>query len=174
MKTKTMLVVLQILAFLGGIGYSIQCGSQILSLVASFINPDWAKRVYDAHVELFMLRQQSISAYVFAESIVIIILATKALIWYQLANLLLKLKIEAPFSLRVASKLETVSYLLVGIWGLSFVGKIFMDWLLKTMATPITDISMGDESFFIAGIAYVFSQIFRRGVEIQEENQLTV
>jgi hypothetical protein len=174
MKTKTILAVLQILAFLGGIGYSIQCGSQILSLVASFINPDWAKRVYDAHAELFILRDQHIYAFVFAMLIVIAALAAKALIWYQLANLLLKLKIETPFSLTVANRLETVSYLLVGIWALSVIGKLYLDWLSKTLATPLTGMSMGDESFFIAGIAYVFSQIFRRGVEIQDENQLTV
>ena len=174
MKTKTILAVLQILAFLGGIGYSIQCGSQILSLVASFINPDWAKRVYEAHAELFILRDQHIYAYVFAMLIVIAVPAAKALIWYQLANLLLKLKIETPFSLTVANRLQTVSYLLVGIWALSVIGKLYLDWLSKTMATPLTGISIGDESFFIAGIAYVFSQIFRRGVEIQDENQLTV
>jgi hypothetical protein len=174
MKTKTILVILQVLAFLGGIGYSIQCGSQLLALAASFKNPDWAKRVYDAHQDLFILRNQSISSFVLVMLMVIAILAMKAFIWYRLANLLLRLKMENPFSLMVASRLERVSYLLAGIWALSFIGRIYLDWLSKTMAIPLTAISMGDESFFIAGIAYVFSQIFRRGVEIQEENQLTV
>src|SRR5580693_3676561 len=112
MKTKTILMILQILAFLGGIGYSIECGSQILSLAASFKNPDWAKRVYDAHQDLFILREQSISSYFYTMAIVIVILATKAFIWYRLADLLVKLKIETPFSILVAKRLEKIAYLL--------------------------------------------------------------
>jgi hypothetical protein len=33
---------------------------------------------------------------------------------------------------------------------------------------------MGDEYLFIAGMIYIISQIFKRGIEIQEENNLTV
>jgi hypothetical protein len=40
-KTETILMVSKFLALLGGIWYSILCGSQLLTLVASFINPDW-------------------------------------------------------------------------------------------------------------------------------------
>lgn len=53
LKTETILTFSKILALLGAIWYSILCGSQLLTLIASFINPEWAKRTYEADLNLF-------------------------------------------------------------------------------------------------------------------------
>ena len=55
MKTRTeiILVVLKVLAFLGFIKYSIDCGAQLTNFVASFIDPDWAKRTYEVNLDIF-------------------------------------------------------------------------------------------------------------------------
>ncbi len=49
---------------MGGIWYSILWGSQLTTLVASFINPEWAKRTYEVDLNIFSIREHSIGYYV--------------------------------------------------------------------------------------------------------------
>jgi hypothetical protein len=175
MKTKTILMVSKFLALLGGIWYSILCGSQLLTLVASFINPDWAKRTYEADLNIFSIREHSIGFYVYAMCLIIAVSALKALIWYVVFELLSKLKLQTPFSIEVEKKLERIAYLLLGVWIVSSVfWKIYIYYLSKATGIQLPTIDSGDEYLFMAGIIYIISQVFKRGIEIQEENQLTV
>jgi hypothetical protein len=175
MQTKTILMVSKFLALIGGIWYSILCGSQILTLVASFINSDWARRTYEVDLNIFSIREHSIPYYVYAMCLIIATLALKAIIWYCVFGLLLKLKLQTPFSMEVEKKLERLAFLLLCVWLVSGVfWKIFIYYLTKETGLQLPANSSGDEYFFMAAIVYIISQIFKRGIEIQEENQLTV
>ena len=177
MKTRTekILVVLKILAFMGFIKYSIDCGAQLTHFAASFINTEWAKHTYEVNLDIFNIREHSVWYYSYAMSLVIAVSALKAFIWYLVFDLLVKLKLTTPFSIEVEKKLERIAYLLLGIWVVgSFIGKPYMHYLTKDTGIQLTVINTGDEYFFMAGIIYIISQIFKRGIEIQEENQLTV
>ena len=175
MKTKTILLVSKFLALLGGIWYSILCGSQLLTLVASFINPDWAKRTYEADLNLFNIREHSIGFYVCAMCLTIAVSALKALVWYVVFDLLSKLKLQTPFSMEVEKKLERIAYLLLGVWIVSSIfWKTYIYYLSQATGIQLQANNSGDEYLFMAGIIYIISQVFKRGIEIQEENQLTV
>ena len=175
MKTRTILIVCKVLALLGAIGYSILCGSQILTLVASFINADWAKHTYEVDLNLFSIRSISVGYYVFAMSLIIAVSALKASVWYLVFALLVKLKLQTPFSMEVQKRLERVAFLLLGVWLFSsFFRKIYVYYLAKETFIQLPDNNGGDEYLFIAGIIYIVSQIFKRGIEIQSENELTV
>lgn len=176
MKTKTeeILMVLKVLALLAAIGFSIICGSEILSLVASFINADWAKRVYGVEEDLFNLRKYYNWYYISAMSLIIASSAYKAFIWYLVFDLLLKLKLTTPFSVEVAQKLDRIAYSLLAVWCLGIISKGYFGWLSKATDLNLTVTSIESEFIFIAGIVYIISQIFKRGIEIQEENLLTV
>ena len=174
-KTETILMVSKFLALLGGIWYSILCGSQLLTLVASFINPDWAKRTYEADLNMFSIRDHNIWFYVYAMCLTVTVSALKALIWYVVFELLSKLKLQTPFSMEVEKKLERIAYLLLAVWIVSSIfWKIYIYYLLKATGIQLPTNSSGDEYLFMAGIIYIISQVFKRGIEIQEENQLTV
>ncbi len=177
MKTRTekILTVLNILAFLGAIGYSIECGSQLLSFIASFINPDWAKHTYEVDLNIFSIREHSIWFYSYAMCLTIAVSALKAIIWYMVVDLLSKLKLQTPFSMEVEKKLERIAYLLLGVWVVgSILWKIYIYYLEKDIGIQLPTVNNGDEYLFMAGIIYIVSQVFKRGIEIQEENQLTV
>ena len=177
MKTRTekVLMVLRILALMGGIWYSILCGSQLLTLVASFINPDWAKRTYEVNLSIFSIRDHSTWFYVYAMCLIIAVSALKAFIWYVVFGLLSKLKLQTPFSIEVEKKLERIAYLLLGVWIVgSIFWKIYIYYLSQATGIQLPTNNTGDEYLFIAGIVYIISQVFKRGIEIQEENQLTV
>ncbi|MEP6465190.1 MAG: DUF2975 domain-containing protein [Parafilimonas sp.] len=174
-KTETILIVSKYLALLGGIWYSILCGSQLLTLVASFINPDWAKRTYEVDINIFSIRNHSIWFYVYAMCLTIAVSALKALIWNVVFGLLSKLKLQTPFSMEVEKKLERIAYLLLGVWIVSSIfWKIYIYYLLQATGIQLPANNIGDEYLFIAGIVYIISQVFKRGIEIQEENLLTV
>jgi Protein of unknown function (DUF2975) len=174
-KTETILTVSKYLALTGGIWYSILCGSQLLQLVASFINPEWAKHTYEMDQNLFGIREHSVGFYVWAMCMVIAVSALKALIWYIVFELLSKIKLQTPFSMEVQRKLERIAYLLLGVWIVSSIfWKTYIFYLTKDTGIQLPTNNTGDEYLFLAGIIYIISQIFKRGIEIQEENDLTV
>lgn len=163
------------LALLGAIWYSILCGSQILTLVASFINADWAMRTYEVDLNIFSIREHNITYYVFAMCLIIAVSALKAFVWYVVFALLVKLKMQTPFSMEVQRRLERIAFLLLSVWLFSsFFWKIYIYYLAKDTGIQLPANRSGDEYLFIAAIVYIVSQIFKRGIEIQEENQLTV
>ena len=177
MKTRTeiILVILKYLALLAAIGFSIECGTQIFYFVASFINPDWAKYGNELEREWFRIHEYSTWYYVCVMSLIISISALKAWIWYLIFGLLLKLQLKSPFSMPVSNKLETISHLLLGVWVLmTIIGQTYGRYLVKDTGITLPAKYSGDEYLFIAGIVYIVSKIFKRGIEMQEENQLTV
>ena len=177
MKTRTeiVLIVLKYLGLLAAIGFSIECGAQILSFVASFISPDWAKKTYDADPVWFQVREYDRWYYIQLMSLIITTSALKAWAWYLIFDLLNKLELKSPFSPFVAKKLESISYVLLGIWVvMTFMGKSYAHYLIKASNIELPGKYISDEYIFIAGIVFILSQIFKRGIEMQEENQLTV
>jgi hypothetical protein len=177
MKTRTekILVLLKILAFMGAIKYSIDCGAQLTHFVASFINPDWAKRTYEVNLDIFNIREKSIWFYSYAMCLIIALSALKATIWYVVFALLTKLKLQTPFSMEVEKKLESIAFLSLGVWVIgSIFWAIYAYYLAQDTGIHLPANNNGDEYFFMAGIVYIISQVFKRGIEIEEENQLTV
>ena len=174
-KTETILNFSKVLAFMGVVWYSILWASQLTTLVASFINPDWAKRTYEVDLNLFSIREHSISFYVYAMCLTIAVSALKAFIWYVVFELLSKLTLQTPFSIVVEKKLERIAYLLLAVWIVSSIfWKTYMHYLSQATGIQLPANNTGDEYLFMAGIIYIISQVFKRGIEIQEENELTV
>jgi hypothetical protein len=174
-KTETILMVSKFLALAGGVGYSIIWGSQLTTLVASFINLEWAKRTYEVDMNLFGIREHNTGYYVFAMCLTIAVSALKALIWFVVFGLLSKLKLQTPFSMEVEKKLERIAFLLLTVW---IVSTIFWKTCIYYVSTDtgiqLATNNSGSEYLFMAGMIYIISQVFKRGIEIQEENQLTV
>lgn len=176
MKTRTekILVFLHVIAWLAFVGYCIICGALVTSFVVSYFNPEWAGRVYQVDPKIYGLLRQGDWYFYSAMSIVISVAALKAFVWYIVIKLLMQLNINAPFSSEVAGKLENISYQLFRIWILALVGQFYFDWLAKRFAVSLDAVYVGGEFLVFAALVYIISQIFKRGIELQEENQLTV
>ena len=174
-KTETILMVSKFLALLGGVWFSILWASQLTTLIASFINPDWAKRTYEVDLNLFSIREHSVSFYVYAMCLKIAVAALKAIVWFVVFELLSKLKLQTPFSMEVEKKLERIAYILLGVWIVSTVfWNIYVYYLTQSTGIKLPAQNGGDEYLFMAGMIYIISQVFKRGIEIQSENELTV
>jgi len=174
-KTETILTISKYLALIGGVGYSILCGGQLVTLVASFINPEWAKHTYEVDLTLFSIREHITGFYVSAMCLGIATTALKAIVWWMVFGLLSKLTLQTPFSMEVEKKLERIAYLLLGVWIVGSVfWKTYMYYLSKDIGIQLPTTNSGDEYLFMAAMIYIISQVFKRGIELQEENQLTV
>ena len=174
-KTATILTVSKYLALAGGVGCSILFGSQIVTSIKLYLNPEWAKHTYQVDLNLFNIREHSIGFYVIAMVLIIAVSVLKALFWYQVFKLLSGLKLQAPFSMEVEVQLESMAYILFCVWIISSIfWKTYTFYLTQATGIQLPIRNSDDEYLFMAGIIYIISQIFKRGIELQEENQLTV
>lgn len=174
-KTETILTVSKYLALAGAVWFSILSGSKFLTLISSFINPTWAKHTYEVDLNLFSIRDHSVMFYVFAMCLLIAVSVLIAVIWFVVFELLSKFNLQSPFSMKVEKKLEGIAYLLLAVWLVRIVfWKIYIYYLTQETGIQLPANNNGEEYLFMACIIYIISQVFKRGIELQEENQLTV
>ena len=173
-QTQTILTIVKYLALIGGIGFSIECGSQIISVIVSFFKPELASKMYKITPKLYELRSFDIRYFGFAMALTIWFSATKAYIWYYIFDFLNKLSLKNPFTVEIAAKVQKISYFLFELWVVAVIGNEFIRFVSKESGINLVNHFNHGEYFFMAGIVYIISQIFKRGVEIQEENELTV
>lgn len=172
--TENILTVLKIIAWITFIGFSIQCGAQIIAFILGFTHPELAKNMYSVDMNWFKLREESDWMYVCVMSVIIAISIFKANIWFMVIDLLTKLKLENPFTKEVAKKLESIAWQLFVVWLAGAIGSGVVKGIEKFQDTDFLYLNNEEEFLFVAGIVYIISQIFKRGIEIQEENELTV
>jgi hypothetical protein len=68
--------------------------------------------------------------------------------------------------------MQIMTYTILGIWVFAMIYNIHVGILEKVYGIAASYIS-GD-FLFLAGVVFIFAQMFKRGVEIQHENELTV
>jgi Protein of unknown function (DUF2975) len=173
-QTKTILTVLKYLALIGAIGFSIECGSQIISFIVSFYNPEYGTKFYKVNPKLFELYNFKKGYFIGVMSLTIAFSAIKAFIWYYIFDFLKKLSLKNPFTNEISHKIQKTSYLLFDLWVVSIIGNNYMKFVSENSMIDLVNNFNYGEYFFMAGIVYIISQVFKRGVELQEENELTV
>lgn len=89
-----------------------------------------------------------------------------------------KIAIKQPFSLRLVHFVSNVAYLAIGIAIFSYLGAKYSFGLMsESIVIPdIEHLNFGgaDVWLFMGFALLVIAQIFQRGIEIQDEHELTV
>jgi len=175
MKTKTtqILGVMQILAWLAFIGYAAEAGAILISFGVSCVNPEASKNLYKG-LNLYDLRQFSFLYYILTISLMVVISVMKSYIWYLVIKILSKMNLMNPFKIEVTHILEKMSYILFATWVAASLINALTLWLMKESEVLQGKTNSVDEFLFMAGLVFIISQVFKRGVEIQSENELTV
>ena len=155
------------------IGISITAVGLIISFILSFINTDLMRNNFTDGDSWYDLKMKSNLLYINSMLFNILFSIIHTYIWYLIIQLLSKINLTNPFTLYVSRKLELIAYLLITLGILSIIGnKIFSELLHQYNLKFAFEFDGG--YLFIAGIVFIISQIFKRGIEIQEENELTV
>jgi hypothetical protein len=171
-RTEQILQAMHVLAWVAFIGLLIKTGALLVSYGMSCVNPGASRNFY-AGQDLYDLIQFSFLQYTMVVSFMIAISGMKAFATFLLIKALSKVNMMNPFKIEVAHVIERLSYVLFGTWILTVLSNAHADWLGKR-----TGLIQGDgvdgEFIFMAGLVFILSQVFKRGVEIQSENDLTV
>ena len=175
--TKGILTVLHVVSWIIFIGLCVRAGAiMYTAFVSLYINPGGSKNLYSG-LNLTSLYDFSITYYMVITSLIIVITALKALIFYQVIKIFLKINYVTPFSPQIASLISMVGYISLGVGILTKLTNGYCNWLSKK-GVNFPDMSnvlgAGTEFLLFAGVIVFIAQVFKRGIEMQTENELTV
>jgi hypothetical protein len=179
--TNQMLKVLQILSWIIFIGLCIEAGGiTVNTFITLFINPLGAENFWEGNEYLSNLYKYDKEHFIVITCTMIIVAVLKAIMFYLIVEVFTdkKLKISQPFSMELRSFIVKQSYLALGIGLFSHYGSEYSEWLtkqgVKTADLQSLHIAGADVWLFMAVILFVIVQIVKRGIEIQQENDLTI
>lgn len=172
MKTETILPILRVGAWIVYIGAIVRSVMIPVSFVLSRLRGenDFQSRHFWPAVGVFSL--------LWAISIL------HVQVWEKVKDILTEINLKNPFTRLTAQRLISTGYLLLSIWIVSFIGENYVHYLQKSLEGTSEFIQSFDLSLtgfdadgvylLNAGIVYITAQVFRRGVELQQENELTI
>ena len=174
MKTKTqrVLAILHIMAWIIFVGLCIQTCGTLTSFVVSLYKPGIVDKMY-IKLHLSGLQQYDSNAYSAIVGFMIGISAAKAFIAYLTIKIFSTLNLADPFSAGVAGLVERISIVAFVAALFAIVAASYSDWLSKRGISIPYDWAAG-ELLLLAGVIYVIAQVFKRGIELQSENDLTI
>jgi predicted PurR-regulated permease PerM len=173
MKTKQILELMKVGSWIIFIGFCIKAGAILFSTIVSlYLNPESAENLY-LGLDLSKLYLYSQQYYIYLISFIVAIAILQAYLFWLLIRTLSKIYFKHPFTVEVAKMISQIAYytLLTGI--IAVIADSYESWLSKKGIPTYHDWG-ASELLFMAGILFVIAFIFKRGVELQQENDLTI
>jgi len=178
-STEQMLKIMHILSWVIFVGLCIEAGAYLVNAFFALVNPAVVKHLWH-EVDLSGLYEYDHGQFFVETFIMSIVAVMKAWLFYLIVKILhdKKLNIAQPFSREVGRFIFNLSYLALVIGLFSWSGVKYAEWLVK-QGVKMPDLqslrlSGADVWLFMSVTLFVIAQIFKRGVEIQTENELTV
>lgn len=176
MKTKSVISFLNVICYIIFIGLCIQTGTLVFNLIFEHFKPELYAKLY---LQLGLKETYDSNIYVYNTLMIsaILISGLKAFLFYTVILLIKKLNIDQPFSENVQKLISKISIqiLVIGILGIlahalteSFIAKGFSIGIIEKYWSD------GESFLLFAAVAFVIAHIFKKGIEIQQENDLTV
>lgn len=178
-NTRHILTILYILSWIIFVGVCIEAGGFIVNAVMGVVNPGIVERLWH-EADLSPLLQYDRGHFVFMTLIMGIAATMKGWLFYLIIKFLhdKKLDLARPFSREMQRFIFNVAYvaLLIGLFSAG--GASYADWL-STQGVPMPGIGQmrlagADVWLFMSVVLFVIALVFKRGVEIQAENELTI
>jgi hypothetical protein len=173
MTTKQVHEILKVVAWIIFIGFCIEAGSKAVSIfVSQFINHDAVKNLYMG-IDLSELYESSELHFIIMALLLILIPGLKAWLFFWVIRITTNLNIASPFSEYNAGLILKMSKICLQIGITGFISGSYAGWL-ENSRIKIPYGGGDTEYLFLAGILFVIVQIFRKGIELQTENELTI
>ncbi|MBG7612379.1 DUF2975 domain-containing protein [Polaribacter sp. BAL334] len=167
---------LQVVAWIIFVGLCIETGGLLVNFFFSLFKPDMVQNLYQK-LDLTDMYQESQMAFFGIYSFILVISFLKAYLFYIVIKLMLKMDLTKPFSDFVSEQILQLSYYTLSIGFLSLIGKQLAKNLIHYgFATHSLNQFWEDSRAFIlmGAVIYIIATIFKKGVDIQNENDLTV
>jgi hypothetical protein len=167
---------LSVVAWVIFVGLCIEAGALIVNFVYSLFKPEIVAYLYEK-LDLSDMYARSKWAYFGMYSFIMVISVLKAIMFYIVIRLLMKLDLSKPFSSFVSEQISLISYFTFSIGMLSFIARQTAKNLLhRGYEIDQLDRFWVDSQAFIlmAAVIYVIATIFKKGIELQNDQDLTV
>jgi hypothetical protein len=176
-KTNNFIIYgLHIVAWVIFVGLGIEAGALIVNFIFSIYRPEFVQNLYQK-LDLSEMYNRSKGAFYGIYSLILFISLLKACLFYVLIELLWKFNLAKPFSSFVSKKITQISYITFSIGVLCYIAQqTAINLQHHGFAIDKLNEFWADSQAFIlmAAVIYVIATIFKKGVEIQNENDLTV
>ncbi len=167
---------LQIFAWIIFVGLCIEAGALIVNFVFSIFNPNVIGNLYQK-LDLTEMHNRSKPTFFVMYCFILAVAILKAYLFYIVIELMSSLNLKSPFNTTVANHISKISYFTLAIGIISFIANEIAKELEKSGfdIDKLNEFWTDGEAFiFMAAVIYIIATIFSRGVEIQNENDLTV
>jgi hypothetical protein len=172
-STSVVLKVMNVLFWIVFVGLCIKSGSLLTSLVVSLNNPAAVTKVYMG-LNLSELLNYDRVDYILTMSLVISISIMKAIIAYLVVKISMQLNLVKPFSEKVLTYITNISYMALFTGILAHLARNYTRGLMHRQNISIPIEWNEGEILFFAGIIFIIAHVFKKGIELQNENELTV
>ena len=179
-SSNQILKVMYVLSWIIFIGLCVEaCGYIFNTLYALYINPICVNNFWNG-INLSSLYAYDKGHFCVVTLFMFIVATMKALMFYLIVKILheKKLNMVQPFNKEVGRFIFNVSYLVLVIGIFSFWGAKQREWFvkqgIKMPSIESLNLSGADVWLFMAVILFVIAHIFKKGIEIQTENELTI
>ncbi len=176
-KTKNIFLAMNILSGVIFVGLCVKAGAILFSFFVSlFVNAEAAK---DLYISLDLSNLLAFNKYYYILMVVLIaaLPALKAYLFYLIIKVLSRINLVHPFSSSIGRLIKKMSIVSLCIGVLASSGIWLSVWLTNSgvlMMTAHQYLSGGSEFLFFAGIIFMIYLVFRKGIEMQTENELTI
>lgn len=175
-KNNYVFTFLTIVAWIIFVGLCIEAGGLIVNFIFSLYKPEFVQNLYQK-LDLSKMYTRSKWDFFNMYTFILAISLLKAYLFYIVILLVSKLDLAKPFNSFVSAQITQISYFTLSIGLLSSLAQHNAKNLLEQgYEIDILDQFWADSEAFIlmSAIIYIIAAIIKRGVEIQNENDLTV
>jgi hypothetical protein len=175
-KNDFILKALNVLSWVIFIGLCIESGALLFNFILTLFKPVATHDIYKG-LNLSVIYENSFSHFIGIMSFVVVLSILKAYLFFLVVKIFMKLNLVNPFNVEIAKLIEKISYEAFVIAIVSIVAHQYIKGLIQSgYEVGHVEKFWNDTTAFLmmGAIIFVISQIFNRGIELQNENDLTV
>ena len=167
---------LHIIAWVIFVGLCIEAGGLIVNFIFSIYKPEFVQNLYQK-LDLSEMYNRGKWAFFSMYSFILFISLLKAYLFYIVIMLMHKIDLSNPFNSFASEQITKISYCTFSIGILSHIARQAAK-NIQHHGYTIDNLNQfwADSQAFIlmAAVIYVIATIFKKGIEVQNENDLTV
>lgn len=175
-KIKFLWNALNVASWIIFLGFCIQTGALIFNYIFSLYKPIATQNLH-LGLNLSEIYEQSKFLYTSLFSLVIVLSAIKAHLFFLVVKIFMKMNLVKPFSEEMSKYISKIGYYALSIGLLGYIAYQYSKGLIrKGYNVDAIDYYWNDSDAFLlmSAILFVIAMIFRKGIELQNENELTV
>lgn len=178
--SKQILKALNVLSWIIFIGICVRTGGYIFNTIFLLTTNPFGAHYFWEGADLSGLLAFDQGYFIVMALLMIIVSVMKALLFYCIIKILhdKKLNMDKPFNKEINSLIFSLTYISMAIGLFSGWAAGYSEWFIKkgVLMPSLESLHVDGASawWFIAILLFVIGHIFKRGIEIQTENELTV